>query len=157
MIDRTCARAGCEYEWGVHIATFAVAAHLTEDQVRASVLGDANAACWLPAEQALIATVDALHDRATLTDAEFKALSAHYDEAKIMEIILWPLSHRIVSGERRGLAARADGGAVSEMTVSLCRLVAPRETQMPGRGLELLAIQSATAVWQSSSYPQIHE
>ena len=32
--------------------------------------------------------VDALHERATLSDAEFTALSAHYDEAKIFEIIL---------------------------------------------------------------------
>src|SRR6266511_3640399 len=58
VIDRTCARTGCEYEWGVHVTTFAQAAHLTEDQVRATVLGDANAACWSAAEQVLIATVD---------------------------------------------------------------------------------------------------
>ena len=38
VIDRTCARTGCEYEWGVHIATFAEAARLTEEQVRATVL-----------------------------------------------------------------------------------------------------------------------
>jgi len=29
VIDRTCARTGCEYEWGVHVSTFAEAAHLT--------------------------------------------------------------------------------------------------------------------------------
>ena len=28
VIDRTCARTGCEYEWGVHVATFAEAARL---------------------------------------------------------------------------------------------------------------------------------
>src|SRR3954462_14991936 len=42
VIDRTCARNACEYEWGVHVATFAEAAHLTGDQVRATVLGEAN-------------------------------------------------------------------------------------------------------------------
>ena len=72
VIDRTCARTGCEYEWGVHVATFAEAAHLTDVQVRATVLGEADAACWSAAEQALIAAVDALHERATLTDAVFK-------------------------------------------------------------------------------------
>ena len=82
VIDRTCALNGCEYEWGVHVATFAEAAHLTDEQVRATVLGEADAACWSAAEQALIAAVDALHERATLSDAEFKALSAHYDEAR---------------------------------------------------------------------------
>ena len=42
VIDRTCARTGCEYEWGVHVATFAAAAHLTEAQVRATVHGAAT-------------------------------------------------------------------------------------------------------------------
>src|SRR5438132_6068966 len=80
VIDRTCARTGCEYEWGVHVATFAEAAHLSDEQVRAIVRDNADAACWSEAERALIAAVDALHLRATLTDAEFKTLSAHYDE-----------------------------------------------------------------------------
>src|SRR2546423_9407309 len=54
VIDRTCARTGCEYEWGVHVATFAEAAHLTEEQAGATLLGDADAACWSIAEQAMI-------------------------------------------------------------------------------------------------------
>src|SRR5882757_3607975 len=97
VIDRTCARTGCEYEWGVHIAAFAEAARLTDEQVRATVLGDADASCWSAAEQALIATVDALHERATLSDTEFKALSAHYEDAKILEIIQLCGFYRTVS------------------------------------------------------------
>jgi alkylhydroperoxidase family enzyme len=68
------------------------------------VLGDAAASCWSPAEQLLIATVDALHDRATLSDAEFAALSAHYDDAKIFEIILLCGFYRTVSYLANGLA-----------------------------------------------------
>src|SRR5476649_1708239 len=83
VIDRTCARTGCEYEWGVHVKAFAEAAHLTDEQVRATVLGKADAPCWSESEQALIAAVDALHVSATLSDQEFKALSAHYDDARI--------------------------------------------------------------------------
>lgn len=104
VIDRTCARTGCEYEWGVHIAAFAGAAKLTGEQVRATVHGAANEACWSPAEQALIAAVDALHARATLSDAEFAALSAHYDDAKIFEIILLCGFYRTVSYLANGLA-----------------------------------------------------
>ena len=66
VIDRTCARTGCEYEWGVHVATFAAAAHLTDEQVRATVRGAASDACWTTAEQALIAAMDSpsvLHRR----------------------------------------------------------------------------------------------
>jgi alkylhydroperoxidase family enzyme len=37
VIDRTCALTGCEYEWGVHVATFAGAAKLTEAEVKATL------------------------------------------------------------------------------------------------------------------------
>jgi alkylhydroperoxidase family enzyme len=103
VIDRTCARTGCEYEWGVHIAIFAEAARLTDEQIRATVLGKADAPCWSAAEQALIAAVDALHERASFGDAEFKALSAHYDDAKIFEIILLCGFYRTVSYLANGL------------------------------------------------------
>jgi alkylhydroperoxidase family enzyme len=104
VIDRTCARTGCEYEWGVHVTAFAQAAHLTERQIRATVLDDHTASCWSPAEQALISTVDALHDRATLNDTEFAALSAHYEQAKIFEVILLCGFYRTVSYLANGLA-----------------------------------------------------
>jgi alkylhydroperoxidase family enzyme len=104
VIDRTCARTGCEYEWGVHVAIFAGAAGLTEQQIRATVLGKADAPCWSAAEQALIAAADALHERATLTDAEFKALSAHYDDAKIFEVMLLCGFYRTVAYIANGLA-----------------------------------------------------
>ncbi len=104
VIDRTCARTGCEYEWGVHIAAFAAAARLTDEQVRATVLGEAADSCWSAAEQALLSAVDALHARATLSDAEFAALSAHYDEAQILEIMLLCGFYRTVSYLANGLA-----------------------------------------------------
>jgi alkylhydroperoxidase family enzyme len=103
VIDRTCALTRCEYEWGVHVATFADAAGLTAEQVRATVRGGADAPCWSESEQALIAAVDALHHRATIDDGEFRALSAHYDDAKIFEIILLCGFYRTVSYLANGL------------------------------------------------------
>jgi alkylhydroperoxidase family enzyme len=87
----------------VHVATFAQAAQLNDAQVRATVLEDADAPCWSPAEQALLAAVDALHAGATLGDDQFKALSAHYDDAKIFEIILLCGFYRTVSYLANGL------------------------------------------------------
>ncbi|SDS96912.1 carboxymuconolactone decarboxylase family protein [Bradyrhizobium canariense] len=103
VIDRTCALTGCEYEWGVHVAAFGEAAGLTGEQVRATVLKGAAARCWSAAEQVLITAVDALHHRATLDDAEFTALSAHYDDAQIFEIILLCGFYRTVSYLANGL------------------------------------------------------
>jgi len=88
VIDRTCALTGCEYEWGVHVSAFAAAARLTENEVAATMAEPADAECWSLAERALIAAVDALHERARLSDAEFAALAAHYDCDQILETIL---------------------------------------------------------------------
>jgi alpha-D-ribose 1-methylphosphonate 5-triphosphate synthase subunit PhnI len=66
-------------------------------------LGKADAPCWSAAEQALIAAVDALHASATLSDEEFKALSADYDHGKIFEIILLCGFYRTVSYLANGL------------------------------------------------------
>jgi alkylhydroperoxidase family enzyme len=97
VIDRTCALNRCEYEWGVHVTTFAEAARLTEAEISATVREGAGASCWSAAEQALITAVDALHARSTLSDDEFAALSSHYDNAKILEIIMLCGFYRTVS------------------------------------------------------------
>jgi alkylhydroperoxidase family enzyme len=104
VIDRTCALNNCEYEWGVHVASFAAPAELSDAQVRATVLEGADAPCWSKEENALITAVDALHHRATWTDAEFAALRAHYDEDKILEMILLCGFYRTVSYLANGLA-----------------------------------------------------
>ena len=97
LIDRVCALTGCEYEWGVHVTAFAAAARLTDAEIAATVVEGAHAACWSPAEQALIAAVDALDARSRLSDAEFAALSAHYSADQILEIIELAGFYRMVS------------------------------------------------------------
>jgi len=111
VIDRTCALTKCEYEWGVHVATFAGPAHLTDQEVRATVHEGADAPCWSEAERAMIAAVDALHHRATLSDNEFKMLSAHYDDDKILEIMLLCGFYRTVSYLANGLALLLEDNA----------------------------------------------
>jgi hypothetical protein len=64
VIDRTCARCGCGYEWGVHIAFFADRAGLEPKQVRATARGDADDPVWSEQEMLLIRLVDELHDTA---------------------------------------------------------------------------------------------
>jgi alkylhydroperoxidase family enzyme len=103
VIDRACALNGCEYEWGVHITAFATHVKLTEAQIRATVIDGADADCWSDAERALIRTVDSLYARATLDDAEFAALRAHYDEAQILEILLLCGFYKTVSFIANGL------------------------------------------------------
>lgn len=87
VIDRTTARCGCEYEYGVHIRGFAEKAGIDEAQQRALVHGKADDPVWNEREAVLIGTVDALLDAKRLTDAEWTALSAHFSEAEALEVV----------------------------------------------------------------------
>ena len=100
VIDRTTARLGCEYEWGVHIAFFANKAGFTAAQVAATLT---DAACWTDEEQALIALVDDLVDRRAITEQTWAALTAHFDEAQLLEAIALVGYYHTISFLCRGL------------------------------------------------------
>lgn len=85
VILRTTARLGAEYEWGVHVAYFAVKAELGEAERAATVHRGAEA--WDGAEAVLIRIVDALVDDATLDDALWAEAGAHFSPAQIVEIL----------------------------------------------------------------------
>lgn len=86
-IDRTVARCGNSYEWGLHIQHFAGKAELTDTQVTSLALGTADDGHWDAADAALIATVDALLSTKKLSDAEHARVRNHFDEAQLLEII----------------------------------------------------------------------
>ena len=87
VIDRTTARLGCEYEWGIHIAFFAERAGFKAEHVAATAAEAGDAACWTAEERALVALVDDLVDRRTISSATWTQLAAHFDEPQILEAI----------------------------------------------------------------------
>jgi alkylhydroperoxidase family enzyme len=103
VIDRTTARLGCEYEWGVHIAFFAERVEMNGEQVSAIVHGPANAGCWSTDEQALLALVDDLVDRRAIGETTWASLAAHFDEVRILEAIALVGYYHTISFLCRGL------------------------------------------------------
>ena len=88
-IDRTTALCGAGYEWGIHIAVYAGKAGLTGEQVASLATGDPADACWTdPADRAVLATVDALHQRADLNDAEWQTLLDAVGEDAAVDLLL---------------------------------------------------------------------
>ena len=87
VINRTCARCGCAYEWGVHVAFFAQRVALTPEQIRATVRGDAADPAWSDEERLLIRAVDELHDSAGLSDETWSVLAATFSVEQIFEVI----------------------------------------------------------------------
>jgi alkylhydroperoxidase family enzyme len=89
VIDRTCARCGCEYEWGVHVAFFAERACFSRVQIASLAQGAASDPCWIEErDRALIRLVDALHDEGDVDDALWSALVPHFDEEQIIDLTL---------------------------------------------------------------------
>jgi alkylhydroperoxidase family enzyme len=103
VINRTCARCGCAYEWGVHVAFFAQRVALTDEQARATVHGDADHPAWSDDERLLLRLVDELHDSATLSDELWGALVATFSIEQILEAIALVGFYHTVSFFANGL------------------------------------------------------
>ena len=87
LISRTTARAGAEYEWGVHAVLFGEAVGLDRDLLD-KLAGGATGADFDEGDLLLVTAVDELHDTATLTDETWRSLRSRYDDAQIVELIL---------------------------------------------------------------------
>ncbi len=103
VINRTCGRCGCAYEWGVHVAFFGERVALTPEQVRATVRGEAANPAWSDEERLLIRMVDELHDSANLSDEVWDALAATFSVEQIFELIALVGFYHTVSFFANGL------------------------------------------------------
>lgn len=103
MIDRTCARSGNDYEWGVHIAFFAQRAELDVDSIQALALQPWDWPRWSPSEQAIVRLADELHETTRISDEAWAALAAHFSEAQILELIALAGFYRTVAYHCNGL------------------------------------------------------
>ena len=88
MIDRTCARTGAEYEWGVHAAAFADAVGLSAEQLRSTALGGPFDPCWEPAEAAVTRLADELHETSTISEGLWRELTGSFEREQIIELIV---------------------------------------------------------------------
>jgi alkylhydroperoxidase family enzyme len=89
VIDRTTARCGADYEWGIHVAAYAEKVELTQRQLDSLATGDATDACWtLPADRAVINAVDELHTTHDLSDPMWSELIDTLGQDGALEITL---------------------------------------------------------------------
>lgn len=98
VIHRTCARAGAEYEWGVHVLAFGRPLGLSEEQIAATVHGAADDPAWSETDALLIALADELHDGATVSDGLWAQLAARYSDEQLLELIVTAGWYRLLAG-----------------------------------------------------------
>jgi len=124
VIDRTCARCGCEYEWGVHVAFFAARAGLDDTQVASLTHGTPGDGCWVEQrDRLLIRMVDELHDTADVSDPLWRDLRAHYEEAQLLDLLLLCGWYHAISFTARAARVPLEAGAPTFASVG--RAAAP--------------------------------
>ncbi|SEF30975.1 Carboxymuconolactone decarboxylase family protein [Amycolatopsis pretoriensis] len=88
VIDRTTALCGADYEWGVHIATFAEKAGLREEQIRSLAAGSPDDVCWDAGDRAILKAVDELHVTHDLADGTWADLETAVGEDGVLDLLL---------------------------------------------------------------------
>jgi alkylhydroperoxidase family enzyme len=112
VIDRTCARCGCEYEWGVHVAFFAERVGLGPDQLASLVTGSAEDDCWTDErDRLLIRAVDALHDDADIGDRLWAQLRADFSDANLLDVLFLCGWYHAISFVARAARVQLEAGA----------------------------------------------
>ncbi len=112
VIDRTCARCGCEYEWGVHVAFFAERVSLSAEQVASLTHGDHLDPCWAEeSDRLLVRLADALHDRSDVEDDLWSELAFHFDEAQLLDLTMLCGWYHAISFTARAARVPLEAGA----------------------------------------------
>ena len=111
VIDRVCARCGCGYEWGVHVAAFGAAAGLDDEQVAATYAAEPPPGLWSAREDLLLRAVDELHDHGRLGDALWGALVRHFDERQLLEVLVLCGWYRLISLVANGVRVEHEAWA----------------------------------------------
>ena len=112
VIDRTCARCGCEYEWGVHVAFFADRAGLSPQQVTSLTHGTPADGCWADErDRLLLEAVDALHDTSDITDDLWHRLREHLGDAELLDLFMLVGWYHAISFTARAARVPLEDGA----------------------------------------------
>jgi len=97
VICRTSARAGAEYEWGVHAVNFGPSVGLDQATLDALVTEPADAPAFDERTGLLVTAADELFDDAALTADTWARLQAIYDDAHLLELLLLAGWYRTLS------------------------------------------------------------
>lgn len=97
VIDRVTASCGAEYEWGVHVSTFAAKAGLGDDEIASLTTGGPADGCWAEADRVLIRFCDSLHLDCTVGDELWAQLTSYHSDEAILELLMLAGSYRTVS------------------------------------------------------------
>lgn len=97
IIHRTCARAGAEYEWGVHAVAFGKPLGLTDAQLAATVNGSADDPAFSEHERLLIRLADQLHETCGVSEELWAELAERFSPDELLELLIIAGQYRLIS------------------------------------------------------------
>ncbi len=97
IIHRTCARAGAEYEWGVHAVAFGAVVGLSETELAATAVAAADDAVWSAEDASLIRFADELYEGGDVSDSTWEALTQRFAHDQLLELIITAGWYRLLS------------------------------------------------------------
>lgn len=97
VIARTTARAGAEYEWGVHATVFGPVVGLDQPLLAALATEPPGTSAFDDRTTVLVTAVDELTDRATIGPDTWSRLRRRYDDRQLIELILLTGWYRTLS------------------------------------------------------------
>jgi 4-carboxymuconolactone decarboxylase len=108
VVQRTSARAGAEYEWGVHAVAFAGQVGLTAAQLVSTARGGASDPCWSTRDALLVRMADELHDTATVSTELWAELAATWSPAQLLELLVIAGWYRLIAYVINGARVRPE-------------------------------------------------
>lgn len=103
VILRTCGLCKAEYEWGVHVAGFAMKAKLTQEQINDTLSTNINRTLWNDEQASLLALADELHKTQSIGNALWLSLNGHFSHEQLIELIMLAGLYHAVSFIVNGL------------------------------------------------------
>jgi hypothetical protein len=95
----------------VHAVAFGRPLGLSEEQLRATVLDDPDAAVWTPRQRLLVRLADELHDTATVSDGLWAELAGVWEHAQLIELVAIAGFYHLVSFTANAAAVRPEAFA----------------------------------------------
>ncbi|MGO9958472.1 MAG: carboxymuconolactone decarboxylase family protein [Solirubrobacteraceae bacterium] len=97
VIHRTCARAGAEYEWGVHAIAFGTPLGLTDEQLVATARGTADDPAWSGHDALLIRLADELYETCNVSEQTWTAIAGRFSDDHLLELVITAGWKRLLS------------------------------------------------------------
>jgi alkylhydroperoxidase family enzyme len=111
VILRTCARCRADTEWGVHVGFFAARVGLSDAQVRATAVADADDPAWSHRDRLLVKLADELHDTGGLSDALWSDLTREWTDEQRVELVVLAGFYHTIAFVVNALGVEAEAGA----------------------------------------------